>query len=66
VSLHNLNNSFEGLSLDRRHSAAMATEMSTEQKADIFAQLMHTVKECSDRGLYQSAKWYPSFWAIGS
>jgi Anaphase promoting complex subunit 8 / Cdc23 len=64
VSVRSFNNSFGGLSFDKSNShptrtcsPTMSEKMAVEYRQPLFADLMQTVKDCSDRGLYQSAKW---------
>jgi hypothetical protein len=56
-----LNASFEGLSLENAEMAAdmaMASLMSLQDRYNLYQDLVRAVKNCNDRGMYYSAKWY--------
>jgi hypothetical protein len=54
--------SFEGLSLENAKDMAadmfMMSTMSLEDRQSLYSDLMRAVRNCSERGMYHSAKWY--------
>jgi anaphase-promoting complex subunit 8 len=57
-----LKTSFEGLSLETAQDMAadmfMMSTMSLEDRHSLYNDLMTSVRSCSERGMYQSAKWF--------
>jgi len=62
LSVKRLKSSFEGLSLEPFNidlvQYPQETNTPSMDKKTIYNDLLETVKACSERGLYQSAKWF--------